>query len=163
MFSISVWHSSTNCTKLGLQPLLHPISGGAEGFLLLIISQGSGETAMVRTCQGAQVAGEEAGGWGSPPSPGNSACLSSAPRGKERRRWIGGSDGDKANYFHLWAAPCQQTCNLKRSQWSLRRLWALGEYGFTDKAVTARVWERPFYSHPTCHPLKAPWCTESCP
>lgn len=29
--SISVWHSSTNCMKLGLQPLLHPISGGHEG------------------------------------------------------------------------------------------------------------------------------------
>lgn len=35
--SISIWHSSANCMKLGLQPLLHPISGGAEGFPLLII------------------------------------------------------------------------------------------------------------------------------
>lgn len=56
-------------------------------------------------------------------------------RSKRGRGGVG-ADGDKANYFHLSAAPCQQTCNLKRSQWSLGRLWALGEYGFTDEAFT---------------------------
>lgn len=53
--SISVWHSSTNCMKLGLQPLLHPISGGAEGFPLLIIWHRNRVTVSSRIRQVAQV------------------------------------------------------------------------------------------------------------
>lgn len=142
--SISIWHSFPNCPKLGLQPLLHPISRGAEGFLLLIISQGSEETAMVQTHSGAQVAARrlEAG-----PRRPHWVTRHVCPqlRGQtERQRWTGGSDGDKANYFHLWAAPCQQTCNLKRSQWSAHRLWALGE----SMVSQMRLWQRVFGGGP---------------
>lgn len=41
--SISVWHSSTNCMKLGLQPLLHPISGGHKGSSLDYMPQEPGK------------------------------------------------------------------------------------------------------------------------
>lgn len=41
--SISVWHSSTNCMKLGLQPLLHPISGGHKGSSLDYMPQKPGK------------------------------------------------------------------------------------------------------------------------
>lgn len=132
--SIRAWHSSTNCMKLGLQPLLHPISRGAAGLPLLIMLHRSGEA---------------------------SEHQSQTRQAVKSGRRVEGTDGDEANYFHLPPAPCQQTCNLKRSQWSLGGLWVLGEYGFTDEAVTAcnRELQPPLQTPLTCRLLDfGAWC-----
>ena len=114
--SISVWHSSTNCMKLGLQPLLHPISGGAGGFPLLIICHRSRATASARARRAAQVGAGEGLGSRLPRRVTPLVVSREEAKGEGGRGRLQGRIGDEANYFHLSAAPCQQTCNLKRSQ-----------------------------------------------
>ena len=75
--------------KLGLQPLLLPISGGAGGFPLLIICHRSRVTASAQARRAAQVGAGE--GW-APPYLAVSLCSSSAARSERGGGSVAGAD-----------------------------------------------------------------------